>query len=166
MGIVDVLAKIGFDWQMALANLVNFLIIFYILKRFAFAPIKKALDQRAQKIAQGLEDAKAAESERVMAKSNYEQKMQEARAEAQKIVAQAQEQSDAMVKKATTETEEKVASMLAEARALIAKEKDIMQRELEAKTVDIATMVAEKIIKKELNPETEKAVIAELVQKN
>lgn len=166
MNIIEILGKIGFDWRMALANLINFLIIFWILKRFAFAPIKRILRDREEKIKQSLEDARKAESERIMAKSNYEQKMIEARKEAENIISRAHAEGEAMIKKATMETEEKVSKMLADARDMIEREKKIMQRELESKTIDIAVLVAEKIIKKEIDPETEKKMIKELIVEN
>jgi F0F1-type ATP synthase membrane subunit b/b' len=45
MDILGILGKIGFDWQVALANLVNFLIIFWILKKFAFKPVREILQK-------------------------------------------------------------------------------------------------------------------------
>ncbi len=166
MDIMEILSKIGFDWRMALANLINFLIIFWLLKRFALEPIKRVLRDREEKIKQSIEDAKKAESERIMATSNYEQKMAEARKEAALIISQAHEQSENMLKKATAQTEEKVAKMLSDARSLIESEKEKMLKGLEEKTVEIAVVVAEKIIKKELDLETEKKVISELVDSN
>ncbi len=59
--ILEILGKIGFDWQVALANLVNFLIILFILKKFAFPPIKKIIQERQDKISEGLEKAKEAD---------------------------------------------------------------------------------------------------------
>jgi F-type H+-transporting ATPase subunit b len=58
MDILEVLGKIGFDWRVALVNLFNFLIVFLILKKFAFKPIENILERRRKKIEQGLKDAK------------------------------------------------------------------------------------------------------------
>ncbi len=59
--VLEILGKIGFDWQVALANLVNFLIIFFILKKFAFKPIQKILKERQDKISEGLIKAQEAD---------------------------------------------------------------------------------------------------------
>ena len=58
--IYEILQKIGFDWQVALANLFNFLIILFVLKRFAFKPIKKLIQNRQDKINEGLQKAEEA----------------------------------------------------------------------------------------------------------
>ena len=60
---LEILGKIGFDWQVALANLINFFIVFLLLKKFFFKKIKETIRERRNKIEKGLEDAeKAAES--------------------------------------------------------------------------------------------------------
>ena len=69
--------NIGFDWRMALAQLVNFLIIFYLLKRFVWGSIKKTLAERKAKIDKGLEDAEAAEGLQLKAEQDYEKRVKE-----------------------------------------------------------------------------------------
>ncbi|MGB0757253.1 MAG: F0F1 ATP synthase subunit B [Patescibacteria group bacterium] len=164
MDIMEILGKIGFDWRMALANLVNFLIIFWLLKRYAFAPIKRTLNKRQEEVGKGLEDAEKARTELVMAKENYEKKMNEARAEAQGIVTKAHEQAESMKQTATEEAEAKVEKIVADARSAIKQERERMERELQAKTVDIALEVAGKILKQKLDPKTESALIKELTK--
>ena len=61
MDIAQLSANLGFDWRVALANLANFLIIVWILKRFAFKPIKAIIEKRENTIKEGLDKAKEAE---------------------------------------------------------------------------------------------------------
>lgn len=57
----ELLHNFGVEWKLLLAQAVNFFILLFLLKRFAYRPILKMLAQRRQKIVKGLEDAKAAE---------------------------------------------------------------------------------------------------------
>ncbi len=164
MDIMEILGKIGFDWRMALANFVNFLIIFWLLKRYAFEPVKKVINQRQSEINKGLEDAEKAQTELVMAKENYEKKMSEARAEAGEIITKANEQAENIITKATKQAEEKVAVIVADARESIKHERENMERELQAKTVSIALEVASKILKTKLDEKTEANLIKELTK--
>lgn len=157
--IIEILGKIGFDWRMALANLVNFLIIFWLLKRYAFAPIKKVLAERQQKITQGLEDAQKAQSELMMAQQTSDEERAKARQEAQQIVAHAHEQSKAMITKAEADTQAKVERLVSDARTVIAKEKQAMEAEIQSKTVSIAVAVAEKILREKLDEKKDKVLI-------
>lgn len=56
-----ILGKLGFDWQVALANLINFLLVFFVLKQFVFAPIQNILQERKKKIEEGIHKANEAE---------------------------------------------------------------------------------------------------------
>lgn len=164
MDIADILGKIGFDWRMALANLINFLIIFWLLKRYAFQPIQRKLAERQSIIKQGMEDAESAKTERISAETNYERKLAEARDEAQKIIATAHEHSEEMTKKATADAQQQVERIVSDARAMIAKEKQHMESELQAKTAEIAIQVAEKILKQKIDTVADAQLIKEAIK--
>jgi len=61
MDIIAILSKLGFDWQMSLANTFNFLIIFIILGKLFFKPIKAIIDERQKEIQCGIDKAKEAD---------------------------------------------------------------------------------------------------------
>ncbi len=63
----DVLGKLGFDWKVALANLVNFLIIFWLLRNVVFKKIAATIKERREKIQAGLDDAEKAKTALMMA---------------------------------------------------------------------------------------------------
>lgn len=52
--LTDIATKIGFDWRLALTSLVNFLILFFLLVKFALPAIKKNIEERTAKIKEGL----------------------------------------------------------------------------------------------------------------
>lgn len=106
MDILEILGKIGFDWQVALANLVNFLIIFMIVKHFAFKPLRKVLLKRKETIQQGVDNAKQAQSELLMANRKAEEIEKEARFEAHTIVSDARSKTDELHAQAQAELED------------------------------------------------------------
>ena len=83
---MEILAKIGFDWQVALANLVNFLIIFFLLKKFLFGPIAKTLAERKKAISEGLQNAALATDALSEAKKEGDKIIAEAKAQANTII--------------------------------------------------------------------------------
>ncbi len=119
----EILAKIGFDWHVALANLVNFLIILFVLKKFAFGPICKMIKERKQKIEEGLENAQKCEIELADANLKKDEILKEAKNNAQKMFSDSQNTCKDLVKeakdKATIEKEE----ILRQARLDVEKEK-------------------------------------------
>ena len=51
----DIGNKIGFDWKLSITHLINFLILFFLLVKFALPNIKRTIDERTKKIKEGLQ---------------------------------------------------------------------------------------------------------------
>ncbi len=79
----------GVDWFKLIAQILNFLIIVYLINRFGFRPMLRLMDERANRIRQGLEAAESAERDRALAQSEREAAVAEARKEAQAMIARA-----------------------------------------------------------------------------
>ena len=80
------------DWFTVIAQLVNFLILVWLLKRFLYQPILKALDAREKRIADELANADAKEAEAIAEREEYQRKNDEF-----------DQQRDTMLSKATDE---------------------------------------------------------------
>ena len=86
MALMEVLAKVGFDWRLALTNLVNFGLIVWLLAKFLWPSISKAISERQKIINQGLEDAEAAKERLAKSQSDYQAKLVQAHQEANLVV--------------------------------------------------------------------------------
>lgn len=148
---LEVLQNIGFDWQVALANFINFLIIFYILKRFVFGPMKKTIDARQEKIQAGIDQAQESENELLVAKAKADEEIKAAKGQANQIVADAKETADAQVLHAKTQAEETAADVLKKADAQIEKNKAQMEKELLEKTAGLVALGVEKILHEDVD---------------
>jgi F-type H+-transporting ATPase subunit b len=107
MEILNALGNIGFDWRLALANLVNFLIVFWLLKKFVWAPLRAHIENREKEIAQGLENAQKAETALVMAKEKSDSIIDEAKVERNKVLKEARTIADQTIAQSTREAMEK-----------------------------------------------------------
>ena len=79
----------GVDWGALLFQVVNFLLLLYLLNRFLFKRVFALLDERGAKISKGLEDAEAAARDRELARAEREAAVAEARKEAAEMLASA-----------------------------------------------------------------------------
>src|SRR3990170_3352339 len=75
-------------WKLAF-QVINFLILLYLLNRFLFKPVLARLDERSEKIGKGLEDAEVAARDRELARAEREAAVAEARTEANEMIARA-----------------------------------------------------------------------------
>lgn len=157
--ILEILKKLGFDWQVALANFVNFLLILFVLKRYAFAPVKKIISERQNKIREGLENAKKAEAELMMAGEKKEEIVKAAKTEAGALLAEAAEKKNEIVEKAKDKAEQEAAKILSEAGKNNEKEKQKMLKKIKEESIALVLDSAEKFLKEKMGgPENEKYV--------
>jgi F-type H+-transporting ATPase subunit b len=148
---MEILAKIGFDWQVALANLVNFLIIFYLLKRFLFGPITKILAERKKAIAEGLQNAVLASDALDEAKKEGDRIVAEARAHANSIISAGEKEGVSVRARRVQEAENEAAAILTEAQDRIANERSRLESEIKEKAVAVSILGATTILKEEID---------------
>jgi len=92
--ILSVLGSIGFNWHVALANFINFLIILFILNKFVFKKVLKTIDERKSLIAKGLEEASLAEK-----------KLSSARQESDEIISLSKKEGENIIKNSIDKAE-------------------------------------------------------------
>lgn len=97
----DLLHNFGVNWKLLLAQIVNFGILFFVLKRYAYGPVVAMLEERRAKIKKGLEDAAASE-----------QALRDAEAKEDEIVEAANKRALATVAKAEDLAREKGAEIV------------------------------------------------------
>lgn len=134
-----------------IAQLIVFLILVWFTMKFIWPPIVKALDERAQKIADGLSAADKAKSELSAANKRVEEQLSAARNETAQRLADAERLAQSMVEEAKTRAAEEGAKIVAAAKAE-AEQESIKAREvLREQVAALAVKGAEAILRKEVN---------------
>lgn len=152
---VDLL-KLGFQ-------IVNFLLLLYLLNRFLFKRVLGMLDERQARIAKGLEEADAAARDRELAHAEREAALDEARKEAQAMVARATkiaEDSRLEIVAAGRAEAEKVS---ARARDEIVAEKEKAIAELRSQVADLALQAAGKLVSADMSAATQRRLVEEFL---
>lgn len=166
---MEVLSNIGFDWQVALANFINFLIIFWILKKWVFGPVGKTIAARKEKIQAGIEQAQQSQTELLVAQQKAEEEIKAARSQANQIVADAKEIADNQVTHAQDVATIEAQAILDKANAQIDKNKTAMEKELFEKTAGLVALGVQKILDEDIteskNTELSKRALDLLNQK-
>jgi len=160
---IEILGKVGFDWQVALANFVNFIIIFIILKKFAFNPIFKIIKERQDKINKGIEDAEKAESNLIMAEETRNKKITEAKLEANEIIGTAQKKANEIIDLNKTEALKIKANIIDEGEKQVAQQKKILSQEIEKETASLIINSVEKVLRKNLSSDQEEVYIKSIL---
>ena len=146
-----------------IAQIVNFLFLVWILKKFAYAPLLQMMEDRKAKIANDLGGAESAKAEAEKANAQAQATLANARIEAAAIVETARANAQAAVDKMMADAEAAKAAIVAQGQndALVAKKKAM--EEVRAQVVELSLLAASKIIEKKLGTASDKKLATELV---
>jgi len=153
------LAKLGFSGPIFIAQLVNFGLLLILLRLFAYKPIMKMLENRANKIKESLEAGERAKQEAVSAEKEIAKKIDEASAQGQQIVGLAVKTAEEVKRRAAQEAKTEADAIVAKAQVEIVREKQESLTELRKEVADLAVMVAGKAIATSLDKETQRKLI-------
>lgn len=148
---MEVLAKLGVDGKLLLAQAINFAVLFWVLRRFAYQPMLDFLEKRTERIEKGLADAEAAKKKLEAVAAEEKKVLAEARSEARSIIALAEESAKKRDAERMAETETRVKRFLEEAEAKITEEKEKALQGAKAEIATLVTLGVEKILKEKVD---------------
>ncbi len=143
-------------------QMIVFAILVWFTMKFVWPPIARALDERAQKIADGLAAADKAKSELASANKRVEQELAASRNENAQRLADAERRGQAIIEEAKVRANEEGAKIIAAAK-VEAEQQTIRAREaLRDQVAQLAVKGAEQILRKEVNPVVHADLLARL----
>ncbi len=140
-------------------TVVTFLILLVILKKVAWKPILTALDQREAAIKEALEKADKANEEARKILEDNKANLLKAEEESKKVIAQSREYAEKLKNQILQEGKQQAKKMIDDAAEEIERKNKAAFDELKNKVVDIAILAAEKLIKENLNNETQRKIV-------
>ena len=148
-----------FIWQVVI-----FVGLIFLLKKFAWKPILDAVNEREQGIKNALESAENARNEMQNLQADNQRILQEARAERDAMLKDAREMKEKMVADAKSEAQEQGQKMIEQAKAAIESEKNAAMADLKAQVATLSLSIAEKVLKDELsNKESQTKLVEKML---
>jgi F-type H+-transporting ATPase subunit b len=142
-----------------IGQLINFFILLGLLTFFGYKPIRKMLDERANRIKKSMEQAEATRQEYEHAKLEVAKQISKARDEGQSIVAKSEQAGDRIKNEARQEARKEAHAIIDSARKELERERDKAINELRKEFVDTAILAAEKVISETLDKEKHLSLI-------
>jgi F-type H+-transporting ATPase subunit b len=130
---------------------ISFIILFVLLKKFAWKPIVGAVNDREQSIKEALASAEAAKKEMENLTADNEKILQEARAEREAMMKEARELKSKMIADSKEEAKLAADKMITSAQEAIETEKKAAVAELKNQVAALSIEIAEKVVKSELS---------------
>jgi F-type H+-transporting ATPase subunit b len=144
-------------------TIVCFLIALFVLKRYAFGPIQKLIDERQQRIRRALEEADNARDEARRLLEEHRKLIGEARGEAEEIRSVARQEADAQMRRVKDEAEADRQRRLAETSRQIDAETRRALEAIRAEVAELSLIAAEKITRGALDDKDQRRLIDEAI---
>ena len=157
-------ALITLDGWTFLAQICNLMIQLVIFKKFLLKPIKQVIADRKAKADSEIADAQKLRTEAEAMKAEYEQNLQNARTEANQIVATAQKTATARSEEIVGEARAQAAALKQKAEADIAQERKKAVNEVKDEIGGIAMEIASKVVEREIREADHKDLIDEFIK--
>lgn len=164
MGLIDTLAKVGFDWRLALTNLINFGLIVWLLAKFLWPSIAKAISERQKIIDQGLTDAESAKDRLEQSQADYQAKLLAARQAAGEIISQADEQGQKIRENLQQTARQEVEELRQRVTEELAQAKKTMTADVKKQSADLVVAAVEKILKDKLDAEDDERLVKQALK--
>jgi len=157
---------LGLDLPTFVGQLVSFLILLGLLVYVGYKPIRKMLDERANRIKESMEQAEATKQEYEQAKVAVQEQIGKAREEGQAIISQAAQIGDRLKEEARGEARKEAQALVERARGELERERDKVIDDLRHEFVDTAILAAEKVINETLDKERHKKLIEQAMEES
>lgn len=145
-------------WQV-LISLANLLLIFLIIKKVFYKPVQNVIAKRQEEIDQRYKNADEAEKHALDSKEKYEQKLSCAEEEAESILREATLRADRRGEKIVAEAQEKADGIVRQAEAAALLERKKATEGIKREIVEVSTCLSEKILERELKAEDHRNLI-------
>jgi F-type H+-transporting ATPase subunit b len=144
-------------------TLVIFLILFYLLQRFAFPPIFKAVEDRERALEEAIAAAKRDRDEAARLLEEHRRQIENARGEAQRFIAEGRQTAEQMRAELLDQARREQQEILERSRREIQSERDRAIAELRREAVDLAIAGASKVLEQNLDSTSNRRIVEQFL---
>ncbi len=150
-------------WQI-LISLINLFLLFLIIKKFLFKPVKKVLEQRQADIDESYEAARVANDEAQRNRDELEKQLSEANDRADEILQNATENAKYRGEKIIEEAQERADSIIRVAQNEAELERKKASDSIKREIVDVSSTLTEKMLEREINTDDHRSLIDSFIE--
>ena len=157
---------LGINLPGLVTQIVSFVILFVILSKLLYKPLVNLLDQRAEKITEGLEAAERAKEDASKSEDSIRLQLEEARSEGQRLIAQARDTAEKLREEEVVKIKDEIEAERVRAQINIERERDAAIEELRREFGGLAISAAEKVVKSTLDEDKNRELINSVLEEN
>jgi len=143
-------------------QMITFIVLIWFTMKFIWPPLNKAIEERQQKIAEGLAAAEQSQKNLAQAQQSVDAELRAARTKANEIIDQAHQRANQIIDQAKNDAITEANRQKSAAEAEIAAASNRAREELRKQVSTLAVTGAEKLLKREIDANAHKALLDEL----
>ncbi len=156
----------GINWKVLIGQIINLVILFFLLQRFAFKPFLKVLSERREKIEKGVKLAEESKEKIKLAEEEKAKILKEGEEKARQILKESERRGKQKEKEILATAEAQKVKILEQAQQIAQEEIEKRKREFFQKNLELVLAVSEKILKEKIDSKKDKEVIENLLTSN
>jgi F-type H+-transporting ATPase subunit b len=162
--ITQIFSNFGISWPKFIAQIILFLVVYWVLNKYAFAPVLKMLNERRRRIEEGQHNAEKIKKQLAEAELRYQEVLRKANEDATRLLEEARTSSDAISQKQLQQAIKDAEGIIAKAQDTIVQERNKMIYEVKKEMVGLVVNTTAKVVGKVLTPEDQKRLSEETVK--
>ena len=159
--ITDIFSNFGVTWPKFIAQVILFLLVYWVLNKYAFGPVLKMLTERRRRIEEGQHNAERIKKQLADAELRYQEVLRKANEDATRLLEEARTSSDAISQKQLQQAIKDAEGIIAKAQDTIVQERNKMVSEVKKEMVDLVVKTTAKVVGKVITPEDQKRLSEE-----
>ena len=159
--ITEIFSNFGVTWPKFIAQVILFLLVYWVLNKYAFGPVLKMLTERRRRIEEGQHNAERIKKQLADAELRYQEVLRKANEDATKLLEEARTSSDAISQKQLQQAIKDAEGIIAKAQDTIVQERNKMVSEVKKEMVDLVVKTTAKVVGKVITPEDQKRLSEE-----
>lgn len=161
----ELISQLGINWKLLLASIVNFFILFFLLRKFAYRPILGMLEKREKMIADSVERSQALEQAAKDLDARRSAELKQVRVEASKVLEQAQQTAGLLKAEAVAAAKAEAARLMDATKAELKAEREALYRRVKAEVADLVVAATEKILDEKLTADADRKLVERTLEK-
>ena len=161
---MELLTKLGIDWKLLLAQVVNFTILLGVLTYFVYRPLLNLLDARRERIRKALEEAERIEKQQEEMEALRTEQLRLIDKECGLFLERTKKQAEKMQREILDAAQKEAAQLLVKGRAQLTAERADVLREVQGTLTSVIVRMTEKILEREFSDADERRLLGALAK--
>ncbi|HDE4827915.1 TPA: F0F1 ATP synthase subunit B [Staphylococcus aureus] len=149
----------GVEWGTVIVQVLTFIVLLALLKKFAWGPLKGVMDKRERDINRDIDDAEQAKLNAQKLEEENKQKLKETQEEVQKILEDAKVQARQQQEQIIHEANVRANGMIETAQSEINSQKERAIADINNQVSELSVLIASKVLRKEISEQDQKALV-------